>query len=160
MSFDVSPEFCLFLVPFAFSMLRPLVCTMHFIKRYWILKPDKGSSPSYVVGCGVWRVSFATCIVVFCVLFAFGHTTPLSFCCSFGSVQWDCGSFHSGLWRRRLRPVCVMFRVLFVGIECLCLVRVMLLVPFVFGENFCVMFESCSLSRPSGGEKETNGRVP
>ena len=48
----------------------------------------------------------------------------------------------------------------FVGRECLCLVRVKLLVPSVFGENFCVMFESCSLSRPSGGEKETNGRVP
>ena len=28
-----------------------------------------------------------------------------------------------------------MFRVLFVGKECLCLVRVMLLVPFVFGET-------------------------
>ena len=42
MSFDESPESCLFLVPFAFSMLRPMVCTMHFIKRYWILKPDKG----------------------------------------------------------------------------------------------------------------------
>ena len=30
----------------------------------------------------------------------------------------------------------------------------MLLVPSVFGEIFCVMFESCSLSRPSLGKKK------
>ena len=40
----------------------------------------------------------------------------------------------------------------FVGRECLCLVRVMLLVPFVFGESFCVLFESCSSSRPFWGK--------
>ena len=39
---DVSLDLCLFLVPFAFFMLRSLVCTMHIMKRYWILKPDKG----------------------------------------------------------------------------------------------------------------------
>ena len=49
-------------------MLRPLVCTMHFMKRYWILKPDKGLQSQL---CNVMCVSFATCIVVCCVLFAF-----------------------------------------------------------------------------------------
>ena len=70
---------CLFLVPFAFSMLRPLVCTMHFIKRYWILKPDEGSSPSYVVGCGVWHVSFDVSpeFCLFLVPFAFSMLRPL-----------------------------------------------------------------------------------
>ena len=38
---DVSLEFCLLLVPFAFSLLRLYVCTTHFIKRFWILDSDK-----------------------------------------------------------------------------------------------------------------------
>ena len=41
---DVSLDLCLCLVPFAFFTLRTLVCTMHYVKRYWILKSDKGSS--------------------------------------------------------------------------------------------------------------------
>ena len=38
---DVGLDLCLFLVPLAYSMLRFLIYTMHFMKRCWILVSDR-----------------------------------------------------------------------------------------------------------------------
>ena len=123
MSFDVSPEFCLFLVPYVSSMLRPLVCTMHFIKRYWILKSDEGFQSQL---CSVmWSVVCVVCNMCCCVLCAFRVRFTL---CLLGLVVlwgWSCGIFGP-LTRGDDEDVCVLLESWFASRlcwekKCLCL---------------------------------------
>ena len=91
-------------------------------------------------------MSFATCIVVFCVLFAF--TFP--FCLLGLVVLWGCPCEILTPFTRG-KNVCVLLESCcssrLSGGKRLRLVRVMLLVPSVLGENVCVLFESCFSSR-------------
>ena len=80
-------------------------------------------------------MSFATCIVVFCVLFAFSfhYASKVWLFSRVGSVGMSVRSLGV-IAKTSASCLCHGSRPFCLGRECLCLVRVMLLVPSVLGK--------------------------